>query len=497
MKYFKMARNLMEGFLNQNRDIDPFLFNKGDVYQFSENTYHEIKKRPNSFKKAFFKEAFLQNERKEDLKKNIYYSLKSYLHDPIPSNTLQELYLFLDTNKKVQLEYLGRDIKLNSYSKELKKIDNHIFCFDILKGSRNYFWKIHLDEDRFKKIKFEDSFSHLKNWFKDENATIILSLGGGGLRAHAIPTVLKIFDFLDIRKNIDELWGCSGGSIIGGYYAYGIPPLFIEKICFDFYNERHEDFVIKGNMFDSFKTFTKQIKGKKLNEFIGIVELQKTLQLAFENEKERIEKKENIKLNHIPFFALVSTPFQKEMMALTEGKWISPECQKFLKEAEPFESICASSSIPLIMKPIVKNCSEGKYTFFDGALSEEIPLVLPFKKFMAEKKNKPNKKKLKIFYINLNSRLRESKAISHFFTKRNLTFIYKKLLLVDKSLDNKIERTLEDLKSNPDVDILGLDLVLNKNAFLNTQEIPYIIRNGRDHFLNELLKLEKNLKSRS
>ena len=68
---------------------------------------------------------------------------------------------------------------------------------------------------------------------------------------------------------------------------------------------------------------------------------------------------------------------------------------------------------------------------------------------------------------------------------------------MDKSLDNKIEKTLEDLKSNPDVDILGLDLVLNKNAFLNTQEIPYIIRNGREHFLNELLKLEKNLKSRS
>ena len=112
---------------------------------------------------------------------------------------------------------------------------------------------------------------------------------------------------------------------------------------------------------------------------------------------------------------------------------------------------------------------------------------------MAEKKTKPNKKKLKIFYINLNSRLRESKAISHFFTKRNLTFIYKNLLLVDKSLDKKIEKTLDDLNSNPEVDILGLDLVLNKNAFLNTQEIPYIIRNGRDHFFEELLTLEKSL----
>ncbi len=488
-----MARSLMEGFINKNLDISPFLFRKGDVYQFSENTYIEIKKRPNSFKKAFFKEEFLKVEVKSFLKEKVYYSLKSYLHDPISDNTLQELYLFLDANKKIQIEYLGRDLNLKSYSKDLKKIDNHIFSFDILNGTRNYFWKIHLDEDRFKKIKFEDNFPNLKEWFNDENSTKILSLGGGGLRAHAIPTVLKIFDFLDIRKNIDELWGCSGGSIIGGYYAYGIPPLFIEKICFDFYNERHEDFVLKGDLFNSFKTFTKQIKGKKLSEMIGIVELQKTLQLAFENEKERIEKKEKIKLNHIPFFALVSTPFQKDMIALTEGKWISPQCSKFLKEAEPFESICASSSIPLIMKPIVKSYSENKYTFFDGALSEEIPLILPFKKFMAEKKIKPNKKKLKIFYINLNSRLRESKTISHFFSKRNLTFIYKNLLLVDKSLDKKIEKTLEDLKTNPNVDILGLDLILNKNAFLDTQEIPYIIRNGRDHFFNELLALEKIL----
>ena len=62
-------------------------------------------------------------------------------------------------------------------------------------------------------------------------------------------------DVLDIRKDIDELWGCSGGSIIGGYYAYGIPPLLIEKICFNFYNERHEEFIIKGDLFKSFKTF--------------------------------------------------------------------------------------------------------------------------------------------------------------------------------------------------------------------------------------------------
>ena len=484
----------MEGFIIKNPDIKPFLFEKGEVYQFSENTYLEIKRRPNSFKTAFFKEGLIPDETKSDLKKRIYFSLKSYLHDPIPDNTIQDLYLFLDADKNVQVEYLGRDLKLSAYSKQIRKFDKHVFSFDILNGTRNYFWKIHLSKERFRKIKFEDNLSNLKRWFNDEDATIILSLGGGGLRAHAIPTVLKIFDFLDIRKNIDELWGCSGGSIIGGYYAYGIPPLFIEKICFDFYNERHEDFIIKGDLFNSFKTFTKQIQGKKLSELIGIVELQKTLQLAFDNEKNRTEKKENIKLNDIPFFSLVSTPFQKEMMALTEKKWIPPECSSFLKEAEPFESICASSCIPLIMKPIVKHYPEGSYTFFDGALSEEIPLILPFKKFMAEKKVNPDKKKLKIFYINLNSRFRESKAISHFFSKKNLTFIYKKILLLDKSLDKKIEKTLDELKSNPDVDILGLDLILNKNAFLNTKEIPYIIRNGRNHFLEELLSLEKSLK---
>ena len=131
----------MEGFINKNLDISSFLFRKGDVYQFSENTYIEIKKRPNSFKKAFFKEDFLKVEVKSFLKEKVYYSLKSYLHDPISDNTLQELYLFLDANKKIQIEYLGRDLNLKSYSKDLKKIDNHIFSFDILNGTRNYFWK--------------------------------------------------------------------------------------------------------------------------------------------------------------------------------------------------------------------------------------------------------------------------------------------------------------------------------------------------------------------
>ena len=494
MKYFKIAKTLMKGFISKNSDIKPFLFAKGEVYQFSENTYLEIKKRPNSFKTSFFKEDFMTDKIKSNLRKRIYFPLKSQLHDPIPGNTIQDLYLFLDSNERILIEYMGRDLQLKIYSKEIKKVDNYVFSFDILNGSRNYFWKVHLNEERFKKIKFEENFSNLKKWFNDEKSTIILSLGGGGLRAHAIPTVLKIFDFLDIRKHIDEIWGCSGGAIIGGYYAYGIPPLLIEKICFDFYNERHEDFVIRGDIFNSLKAFAKQIQGKKLSDFIGFVDLQKTLQLAFENEKKRIEKEKNISLSGIPFFSLVSYPFQKEMIALTEKKWISSECSSFLKEAQPFESICASSSIPIIMKPIIKNYVDGKYSFFDGALSEEIPLILPFKKFVAEKKIKPNKKRIKIFYINLNSRIRESKVISHFFSKRNLTFLYKSLLLVDKSLDKKIETTVDDLKSNPDVDILGLDLVLHKNAFLNTQEIPYIIRNGRNHFFEELVALEKKLK---
>ena len=487
-----MSKNLFSSFMKNNDDLNNFISQKDDLFYFTENTYFEILKRPNSLKKIYFREDTLANEEIKELKKRIFYSLKSHLHDPIPTNLFQELFLYLKTNPEVQIEYLGRNLHDKHYSHDIKKVKNHTFAFDVLNGKRKYYWKIHINNNHFIEKNFKENFPHLKEWFFDPEARVVLSLGGGGLRSHAIPSILKIIDFLDVREHIDELWGCSGGAMIGGYYSYGVPPLFIENICYDFYNERHEDFVLKGSIFKTLKTFIKESEGKNLNEFIGMVKLQKILQRAFNHKISEAHQNKSSQLKEIPFFALVSTPFQKEMIALTEERYISSKCTSFLKPAQPFESISASSSIPLIMEPIIKNYSDGKYYFFDGALSEEIPLTLPLKKFNLEK-NESNKKKLKIFYVNLNSRLRESKTISNFFSKQSLTFIYKHLLLIDKSLDQKIEKSISSLQSNPDVEIIGLDLVLNKNAFLDTKEIPYIIRNGRDHFLEEIFKLEKDL----
>ena len=88
----------------------------------------EIKKRPNSFKTAFFKEDFMTDKIKSNLRKRIYFPLKSQLHDPIPGNTIQDLYLFLDSNERILIEYMGRDLQLKIYSKEIFYIINK---FDI------------------------------------------------------------------------------------------------------------------------------------------------------------------------------------------------------------------------------------------------------------------------------------------------------------------------------------------------------------------------------
>ena len=316
MKYYKMAKNLMSGFLSKNQDLQRFLTEKNDLIFFSENTYFEIKKRPNSFKKVYFKEAFLSFETQKSLEKRICYSLESYLHDPIPQNVLCEFFLYLINNPEVQIEYVGRNQEKNHISTEIKKIEGHQIIFDILQGKRRYLWKIHLDENNFKKIKLKESFPSIKKWFTDPNSKVVLSLGAGGLRAHAIPTIFKILDFLGVRDHIDEIWGSSGGALIGGYYAYGIPPLLIESIGYDFYNERHEEFVIKGSLFKSIKTFLDQPNKKNLNEYIGLVEMQKTLQKAFNQAKQKYNSDSKTKLKDIPFFALVSNPHRRKIYFL-------------------------------------------------------------------------------------------------------------------------------------------------------------------------------------
>jgi len=163
------------------------------------------------------------------------------------------------------------------------------------------------------------------------NKKIGLALGSGGARGLAHIGVLKFLEENNIK--IDYIAGTSMGAIIGGLYASGLSANEIEKIA------------LETDMLDIFKTlFDPSLKrgfmaGNKMTAFI--------------QENLKVENFEDCK---IPFSCIATDIKTGERVLLNKGNIA--------------EAIRASSSLPLIFKPV----EVDKSMLTDGGLSEPVPV---------------------------------------------------------------------------------------------------------------------------
>ena len=168
---------------------------------------------------------------------------------------------------------------------------------------------------------------------KLKRKTIGLALGSGGWRGLAHIGVIK-----ELRENgipIDYIAGCSAGSLIGGLYSY-------------FRNTDKIEEVINGLTYRSLYKILLEperhsgiLKGKRVIEFLESYIGQTRI--------------EDLK---IPFRAISADLFSAEIVELKKGKLST--------------AIRASSSIPLIFKPVRRKGS----LLIDGATVMPIPVSI-------------------------------------------------------------------------------------------------------------------------
>ncbi len=409
---------------------------------------------------------------------------ESFLYDLPPDELKGEIYTLSLSRKEKSLPcipiYCGRT------TQEIPKT----FMFDLPGGKRRYRWKWGKIGRRRKKIYFRDHFPKLISKITDPDTRFVVSLGGGGLRMFAHPTVLKMIEAMGCKNSIEEIWGCSGGAIAGLAYSLGAEHKIFEQEGFDLYNKKYAIrfsptlFQVLKNIF-----FTRFLPGT-LPSLKGFIDIQKFLQETLTRNTKSSE-------STIPFYAIAYNLNTKKTEVLSSVKGLPKYYEDFIRFCTPIDSVLASSAIPILFVPKTITMDRKTCVYIDGSFFEEVPLTSIYRKWRIDKShNLTSKKRLFILAVNLFPSLSGWKVLGHLFDKyipflELLSFLTG---LADLARRARIDDQLREINSSPDSSVIEINLPrLLKLNFLDPQIIPSVIDTAHHIFPKQLMQIEASL----
>lgn len=192
-----------------------------------------------------------------------------------------------------------------------------------------------------------------------QNASVGLSLEGGGAKGFAHIGVLKVIDSLGIK--VDYISGTSMGAIIGGLYASGYSANDLEKIVkiTDFYsliaNEKARRETTFFNKVNDRYLVTFPIERGKLNFIPKSISSGQSNFLFLKELLGSSAKITNFSKLKIPFLCVATN--------LESGK------MKIFEKGDLTSAIMASSAYPTLMDPV----KVGDSLYIDGAMTMNYP----------------------------------------------------------------------------------------------------------------------------
>jgi hypothetical protein len=359
------------------------------------------------------------------------------------------------------------------------------FVLDRPGGFRNYRWRLTERPPKLPELKHK--LKKLKRRMSDPNTRFVLSLGGGGLRLFAHAAVLKILELIEGHENINEIWGCSGGSIAALMYSLGVNPDELEADGYDLYNERY-DMILSPSKAQVLKNLAVEWFLPS-NPFAlkGFMDIQKAIQ----NAVTRLAKDKEVKK---PLYCIAYNLHRKRNEVLTPLKVRKNVYGDLIHTVSAIDAVLASSSIPILYVPRVIKRGNTSQIYVDGGTAEEIPLVSVYRKWKIDQKKKlTSKKKLFILAVNLFPQVSGWKIFRNRLIKR-LPFV--DILkwsshVADLMRRARIEDHLQILRDDPQVEVWELVLPLKGLGILDPKAIPRIIASGHTHFMRQLIALEE------
>lgn len=409
----------------------------------------------------------------EEARKRIVFGWSAAINDPPPAGVLDEVTLWLYARPDAQLEYMGRGRFLGG--KRLVK-DLDLVAFDVPGGRRGYMFRVVKakpgESDQRSRFVRED-FARRAAWMNDPDSRIVLSLGGGGYRLFAALSALKVIERMlgGQREKIDEVWGSSGGALLGYVFANGLDLSVIDQLGFDLYHGKSKE--LPGIHLRSLANLAWQLLGNWTFGRTGSPELG-----AWVEAVDRMCPPEPGG-PRLPFYAMVSNTRWRHPVAFAEPQFIAEHCRDILIPCPSDKATAASMAVPFLFRPLRGLEGFEDDIWFDGSIVDENPVMLPFVKWMRDRKADPERtpKRLKVMLVNLNMRLSESTLLSSLAPSVKL--VGKVAELVDLLLDSKTHALIRTLTEIEDVEIMTATLTVGRLNFITRRDIPTAIRCGR------------------
>lgn len=417
----------------------------------------------------------------------VAFSLKAVLHE-IPPNEVCEEIVALALSRKAKGErsnpiYVGRT------AEELPDS----FVLDRPGGRRRYRWVWNRRKTPRKMVSFEDRFPRLIEAVTDPDTRFVVSLGAGGLRMFAHPSIFRLIRALGVESAIEEIWGCSGGAIAGLAYALGADHQILEQEGFHLYHRKYDltlspsaPTVIKNLIIDHL------FPGTRLS-LDGFVDVQNAVQALL--ARVALYNKPSI-----PFYAIAYNLSLKRNEVLTPTKVNSKAYDGRIKYCSPINAVLASAAIPVLFVPKIIKRGQTQFTYIDGSLFEEVPLTSVYHKWQMDKKNRTTKKK-KLFILAINL-FPYFSTWKFFFTRYLVKFLplleFAGILarLADLVRRTRIDDQIQTINEDRNAYVAEINLpLLSKVNFLDPKIIPMVIDKARGSFFDQLVKLEARLRA--
>jgi predicted acylesterase/phospholipase RssA len=323
-----------------------------------------------------------------------------------------------------------------------------------------------------------------------DDTKVVVSLGGGGVRMVAHVSVLRFLEEIGVEDYVSEVWGASGGAIVGFIYSMGKNSQQIEEEIKRFLKSEKK-FKIAPSIFSVAKnivadTFFASSSAQSIKGFHDIQSaLQEWIGEILKGSQERY-----------PFYCLAYNIAKNQTEVLTPMRVPKGLYPDWIHQSDPLDAIVASSAIPILFVPKVIEDDGGRRIYVDGASNEEVPTVSIYKKWLLDRElGLEKRKRLLVVAVNLNPEFASLGFLENWLIRKIPAFQYIEMTIhyADLMRKARIEEQKRTLMSDPNVELWELSLKLKGGGLMNIDLIPKIIEVAEKSFPQQFARINDSL----
>jgi predicted acylesterase/phospholipase RssA len=323
-------------------------------------------------------------------------------------------------------------------------------------------------------------YSRFLRCLSQRDTKVVVALGSGGIRMFGHIPVMKFLEQIGATPHISEIWGVSGGAIIGLYYAMGVSPDEMKEVGLGLTKAHHRLELVPSTFSILHKLIRESLfpNLSKMDKKFELVDLLKGFHDCQADLHKIISKVVHSK-PRFPFYCLAYNLKSQQNDILSSMPIPARLYPDWIQHTDPMDAIMASSSIPILFVPKVIENSHKKRVYVDGSTVEDVPCESIYKKWMLDRElGIEKRKRLLVLAVSFSPYFTSFGILENWLLKRFPGFQYFFLSAYYADLmrqaRTKVQKNL--LKDDPNVEFIDLNLEMPRGSLMDIHRIPQILK---------------------